>query len=150
MPRKIISKIRHHFHEVLKIKKSPHSIAMGFAIGTFIAILPTFGLGLILGLIVVLIYRNVSKIALVAAFIVWNPLILTPIYFFSYQVGDFIFGELPVVEYDIKFFERIYNLTRRVLVGNTIISALFSIMSYFLVKRLSAAYQKRKSQKGKK
>lgn len=41
-------KIMHHFHEALRIKKSPHSIALGFGIGTFIGILPTPGFGVLL------------------------------------------------------------------------------------------------------
>ena len=51
-------KIREHFSEVIKIKRSPHSIALGFAVGTFLAILPTPGFSILLGLLIVLIYQK--------------------------------------------------------------------------------------------
>ena len=38
----------HHAHKAIKQKASPHSIALGFAIGSFIAIFPTFFLGLLI------------------------------------------------------------------------------------------------------
>jgi hypothetical protein len=42
--KKYIKRIRKHFREVLKTKTGENSIALGFAIGTFIAILPTYDL----------------------------------------------------------------------------------------------------------
>ena len=43
MLKKILSKLKNHFKEVIKLKEDPKSIALGFGIGTFIAILPTLG-----------------------------------------------------------------------------------------------------------
>ena len=57
-------KFKKRLEEVLEIKTSPHSIAAGFAIGTFIAILPTFGLGLFIGIILLFIFKRISKISM--------------------------------------------------------------------------------------
>jgi len=48
--------------EFVGIKKSAHSIALGFAIGTFIGIMPTPGFGVLFALLVVLFYKEVNKI----------------------------------------------------------------------------------------
>lgn len=94
---------------------------MGFTIGTLIGILPTPSVGFLLGLLVILIFENVNKYSLFGALILWNLIILLPIYILSYEIGDFLFGELPVVEYDITIFDRIYYFSRSFLVGNLIV-----------------------------
>ena len=69
MVKKFKEKLKHHFQEVLKTKTSPHSIALGFAIGTLIDILPTLGFGFFLGLLVGLIFEKVNKYSLFGAII---------------------------------------------------------------------------------
>ena len=39
----IKDRIKHHFAEVIRLKTSGHAIALGFAVGSFISILPTPG-----------------------------------------------------------------------------------------------------------
>ncbi|MBA3064624.1 DUF2062 domain-containing protein, partial [Candidatus Woesearchaeota archaeon] len=73
MTKKIIKKIKEHLSEIIRIKTSPHSIALGFAIGTFIAILPTLGFTYLIAIIVMLVYAKESKIALFGALLLWNP-----------------------------------------------------------------------------
>jgi uncharacterized protein len=130
----IKAKVKHHFHEVIRIKKSPHSIVFGFAIGTLIAILPTPGLSIILGLVVISIFKNISKIALFGALLFWNPIVSAPLYILSYKIGGLLFGNLPVVEYEVSILDNAYNFTRRYLVGNFILAVSISIASYFLIR----------------
>jgi uncharacterized protein (DUF2062 family) len=128
------NKVRHHFEDVWKLKNTPHSIALGFAIGTFLAVLPTPGFSILLGFLVILIFERVNKFSLMAAMAFWNPIILIPVYSLSYLIGDFFFGQLPVVEIRIRLLEQAYNLTRRFLIGNVILAIIFSIASYFIIK----------------
>lgn len=51
MIKKWTTKIKEHFQEIIRTKPSPHAIALGFTIGTFISILPTPGLNFALGLL---------------------------------------------------------------------------------------------------
>lgn len=142
MKNNLIGRIKNHFREVIKIKKSPHSIALGFALGTFIAILPTFGLGLIIGLIIVLIFKKVNKLSLIAAFILWNPFVVIPIYLFSYRIGDALMSALPIIKLRFALFNNVYNLTLRLLVGNFIIAFTASVLSYFSIKYFAKAFKK--------
>ena len=93
--------LKHHFHEIVKIKKSPQEIALGFAIGSFIVLLPTPGFSILIGLLIMLLFTRINKFSLFAAMAVWNPLTLVPIYWLSYRIGDILFGALPVIKYDV-------------------------------------------------
>lgn len=133
--------IKQHFREVIRTKTSPNSIALGFAIGTFIAILPTPGISFILGFLVVILFSKVNKFSLFGAIILWNPLITAPINILSYKIGYFLLGDLPVVKYDFALFNHAYNFSRRFLLGNAILSVTISSGSYFLLKNVIKFYQ---------
>lgn len=128
-----VRKVKEHFKKVAEIKTSPNSIALGFAIGTFIAIFPTPGFSIILGLLLVLIFPKISKIAMISSFVVWNPIVLIPIFAWSYKLGDYIMGSVPVVEISIPFFQTAYNFSRRFLLGNIIIGSVASLSSYIFL-----------------
>lgn len=142
--KKLRDKLKAYLLDVLRIKTSPHSIALGFSIGTFIGILPTPGFGVLIGLLVILIDRRISKLALFGALAFWNPLTLTPLYFLSYRIGDALFGTSHVTRYRIVLLNQVYNFTRRYLVGNLILAILFSISTYFLVRMIAQNYQNSK------
>lgn len=143
MLKKFKEKLKHHIHEVIRTKKSPHSIALGFTIGTFISVLPTPGLNILLGLLIIFIFEKVNKYSLFASLFFWNTLTLWPLYILSFRIGDLIFGGLPVVKYNIEILNQIYNFSRRYLVGNFIVAVVISIASYFIVKKIVQLYRKR-------
>jgi len=136
MLKKIKEKLKHHFHEVARSRKSSHSVALGFAVGTFISILPTPGLNIILGLLAALIYEKINKYSLLISIFFWNTLTLTPIYILSFKIGDLLFGDLPAVEYGIPILNKIYNFTLRYLIGNFIMAVTVSASSYFIIKKI--------------
>ena len=127
----IWSRLKHHFHEVAKTPHSPHSIALGFAIGSFIALLPLPIIGIIIAIIIALVSTKINKFALFGAMIFWNPIMQIPIYFGSYAIGDFFFDAEPIIKFQFTFLNVVYNFSRRYLIGNFILSSLLSIVSYF-------------------
>ncbi len=144
MIRRFRSKLRKHFREVLKIKKTPQSIAMGFAIGTFLAILPTPGFSILLGFLLVLIFEKINKFSLIGAMAFWNPITLIPIYYISYHIGNFFMTDAPVVVYRFVLLNQLFRFTRRFLIGNLILAVFFSVLFYFIVFFLSKKYQEYK------
>ncbi|MFH1849696.1 MAG: DUF2062 domain-containing protein [archaeon] len=128
--------------EVAVIKSSPHSIALGFAVGTLIGILPTPGISFITGGIVILMFKSISKISLFAALVLFNPFVNIPFDIASYKLGNYIFQNAPVHEFTIPFLNTVYRFTRRYLVGNAIIAVLMSILSYFMVKKAVVRFKK--------
>ncbi len=143
MTKKIIKRLKEHFKEVLGIKTSPHSIALGFAIGTFIAILPTLGFTYLIAIIVMLAYAKESKIALFGALLLWNPFVLFPIYTLSYRLGDFILKGSPAI-YPLQGIEQFRYSTLKFLAGNFIIAVFFSVTSYFIIRKLVSYSRKTK------
>ena len=108
MKNNIINKIKKHLEEVIKIKTSPHSIALGFAIGTFIAISPTFGLGIFIGLFIIFIFKKISKISLLIALAIWNPLTLLAVHPINYKIGNFILSNAPVKTYSSEILNKLF------------------------------------------
>lgn len=143
MVKKYLTRLKKHFKEVLRIKTTPFEIALGFSLGTFIAIFPTFGFGPLIGLVLVLIFKRISKVAMFLSFAIWNPLSLVPIYILGYKIGNFFFSELPIKTFKFLFLDNLYIFTRRVLVGNTILAFVISILSYFIIYFSVNYYQKK-------
>ncbi len=135
--KKFCEKIKHHFYEILRIKTTPHEIALGFAIGTFIEILPAFfGIDYLLALLVILIYPKVSKISLFGAIIILNAIILYPIHVLNYYIGNLIFQGQSAVYFNITFWDNLFNVSRRFLVGSLITAPIISTITYFVIKKL--------------
>jgi uncharacterized protein len=141
--KKFKKKIKEHFLEVIRTKTSPHNIGLGFATGTFISILPTPGFNIILGLLVLLIFKKMNKFSLFAGILFWNPLTSIPIYYLSYQIGDFLFGSTSVVLYELNLLGQINLYARRFLIGNVILALLTATTSYFIIKWIFTWYYKK-------
>lgn len=108
-------------------------VAFSFALGTFLALLPTLGFAPFLGLLLLVLVPALHKPALLTAFVVWNPLVQIPLYTLSIAIGSALFSGMPIVSFDIAFLDHVYNLTRRVLVGNLIVTSTLSVVSYFTI-----------------
>ena len=126
-------KLSSYLSDVLSIKTSPNSVALGFAIGSFIAITPTPGFSVLIGLLIVFLFRNVSKLALFVALAVWNPISVIPLHMLSLHIGSILFGSFPVVEYKLSLLDQVFVFSRRYLIGNLMIALFVSIISYFVV-----------------
>jgi uncharacterized protein (DUF2062 family) len=78
-------------HKVLHVEDTPHRIALGLAIGTFVALTPTFGAQMVL--IVLLAWAcRANKIVGVPVAWITNPVTMGPIYYFNYRIGELILG----------------------------------------------------------
>lgn len=138
---KINRLFKKHMDEVMKTKTSPHSIALGFAIGVLIAILPTPGFSVLLGVLIVLIFKDISKYSLFIALAIFNPIFMIPFYILSYYIGNLLFSTEPVIVFNVVFWDAVYNYTRRYLVGNVIVAVVTSFVSYFVVKYVVKKYE---------
>lgn len=139
---RLVFKLKRHFLEVLRTKTSDHSVAMGFAIGSFVAILPTPGISILIGIAIVAIFKKINKYALFLAMIVWNIWTLAPIYWASYEIGQAIFGDTEVIVWEFEQLDQVFEYTRRFMVGNLFLSIPISVLSYFLVKMSIRKYKR--------
>lgn len=140
--KKSIRKMKKHFAKIMKLEDSPHSIAMGFAVGTLIAIAPTLGLDIFIALLVLFIFPSLNKISLFGGLLLWNPIFAAPILPLSYKIGDFLLGNISPSHFSISILNTIYNLSLKVIVGSYVSAIIFSILSYFAIRIIIHYYKK--------
>jgi len=141
---KLTEKLQTEWSKLLLGDFSPHSIALGLAIGTLVTLLPTFGFSALLALLLIFIFPNINRPAIFVSLIIWNPLVQIPIYAASFQLGSWLFAEAPLVKYDIEILNQLYSFTQRFLVAHLIIVAGITVVTY-IVARVAVTYQQAKS-----
>ena len=156
--------VRYQYLKLVRIDDAPGKVAMGMAVGVFLGVFPTFGLGAVLALILAVIFRFNKAAAVIGSFIM-NPL-TTPFFWSGSAIlGAMLVGgdwhrTLQAVEAFSKHFTFHDFLTRDLwrilvgaakkslyiyLIGNLIISLLFAVLAYFLTLKLTVAYRRRKT-----
>lgn len=86
---------RHILRTILMLDDTPHSIALGTAIGTFVGLTPTVGLQMVIVLVLDQAIRRFvrfNRVAALLAVYISNPLTIVPIYYLDYRVGTLFFG----------------------------------------------------------
>ncbi|MFH1650026.1 MAG: DUF2062 domain-containing protein [Candidatus Woesearchaeota archaeon] len=129
---------RTYFQELFAAHNSPQSLAWGAGIGTLIAVLPTPGIGILAGFLVLLLFPRLSKFSLFGAMALFNPFVLAPLYYASFQLGSSILNS-QVVE-KLSMLEYLTKYTGTFLLGNVIIAFGAAVIMYFVVFGLAKWY----------
>ncbi|MEO0964431.1 MAG: DUF2062 domain-containing protein [Planctomycetota bacterium] len=74
------------YRRIVTLRATPHQIAMGTAVGVFLAFTPTFGFQMVLALAVAFLFK-LSKPATIIPVWISNPLTIVPVYGATYAVG---------------------------------------------------------------
>ena len=119
---------------------TPHSIAMGFTLGTFIAILPTPGFGAFLALSLTLVFKVFNRLAVIVSITIWNPLLLFPLYYLCYLLGSVLLARPIDPQEVISLYEMLSEYTYAFLLGNIILAVLISAISYIGIYQLMTVY----------
>src|SRR5690606_26705234 len=101
--------IKRFLRLVLKPNVSAHAVALGTAIGVFLAFTPTVGLQMVLAAVIATAVRG-SRAAAVLPVWISNPLTFVPIYGCTYWVGRRFVGGPTTAE----FLGRLRSVLRRV------------------------------------
>ena len=131
---------------ILMLDDTPHSVALGTAIGMFIGMTPTVGTQMIIVLIVAFLTRSLfsfNKIAAVLTVYVTNPLTIIPIYWFNYKVGTWFIPSdvsyddfVAIVQFDshekwsARAMSLIADLGAPLLVGCLLVAIVSSVVTY--------------------
>ncbi len=127
---KLTRHLKQEWAKILLGDFTTHHMALGLAIGTIIALLPTFGFSALLALVVIFLFPHINRPTIFLALIIWNPIVQIPIYLFSFHLGSILFSGMPIVEYDFELLNQLYTFTRRFLVAHVLITLSLSIMTY--------------------
>ncbi len=144
---KIVDWLKSTAKKVIYLNDTPEKIALGFSLGVFLGIFPTFGLGGILALGLSSVLRLNYASTIMGSVMIMNP-VTTPMFWgLSALVGSLIFSKDSnlILEYikNKMLFKSLGEIAIIYLSGNLIISSLLSAVCYYLVKRLVITYRKR-------
>jgi len=130
-------RVEAYMRALTAVRTTDHQLALGFAIGAFISVLPTPGFNILLGFVVLAAYPRLNKLSLFGAMAILNPVVMVPFHWVSYKIGDALYGVAPAVEFDVVIVDQVYNFTRRYLVGNVVVALAVSMLSYPIVRGLA-------------
>ncbi|HEY4706857.1 MAG TPA: DUF2062 domain-containing protein [Thermodesulfobacteriota bacterium] len=136
--------------KILRIDDPPERIARGAAIGVAMGVLPTFGLGTILSLAGAFILKANKAAAVLGSFVV-NPLTAPFFWTLSAVVGSFImredYGSIYETARSEGFLSGAGWAYLVFLVGNGVVTAVFTAASYYLVKNAVIRHRIKKARR---
>ncbi len=137
---KIKQKFVEFVQKLASDNSTPASVALGFTLGSFIAILPTPGFGAFLALSLTLVFKNINRLAVIVSVTIWNPLLLVPLYYLSYLLGSVLLARPINLQEEISLYEMLSQYTNAFLAGNIILATVISLISYVGVFHLMTGY----------
>ncbi len=136
------TRIRTELRRAFDEDHTPRETASSFATGAFITMLPTLGVGLLVFLAIVYLFDSISKIALFASVIVFNPVVKWGVYVSSFTLGVLLLGPVEGVTMADVSIHAGSEIVVRLLVGNLILALIATAISYVVVYRLAARYER--------
>ena len=85
-------KLRDWFVHLLHLDEPPHRIALGVAIGVFIAFTPTIGLQMLLIFFLTSLFRANAAAGVPMAWLT-NPATIPPVFYWNYRIGCLLLGK---------------------------------------------------------
>ncbi|MEM4781317.1 MAG: DUF2062 domain-containing protein [Halalkalicoccus sp.] len=135
--------VREEFEALAAEDHPPGDIAGSFAIGVFITALPTLGTGLLLFVVLAALFERVSKLALFASLLVFNPVAKWGVYAASFWLGTLLLGPAPELADAEVSMAAGSEVVARLVVGNVLLAVVFTVVGYTLALRLVLAYRER-------
>jgi uncharacterized protein (DUF2062 family) len=149
MKLKLFRKLKYYSLKLLRIRKSDHTVAIGFIAGFFLCWFPTFGVGVLLSVGLTKLLRGNLVATLISSTL---GSLLWPLLFFlnyksgfiigsllhspSYQLEDALEEPIPDPDYSeaADHFNSISDIGLSFLTGSIINSIFFSVIGYFIVR----------------
>ncbi len=155
--------------KILHVSDTPKRIAMGGAIGMFVAWSPLFGLHLLIALLIALVMRANKIVALVVVWVA-NPLTMVPVLYGDYRVGLMItklFGSENTAEnsqvkegfakiraeglgsiFSAEFWQKSWEMfcgnVTEVIIGSVVMGLLAAAVTYWMMYHAIVWHRKKK------
>lgn len=144
---------RYNYLRLVRVGGNPVHIALGFALGVFLGVFPTFGIGIPLSLLFASLLRW-NRVSAVLGSLVMNPLTTPFFWTLSGAVGAAIFrADASRLLASVQNGERLRGLTLGAgiyLAGNTIVALVTATIAYFLALRAVLLYRKKRRERRQK
>jgi uncharacterized protein (DUF2062 family) len=145
---KLREKIGNWIQRFKELHGDPHYIAMGMAIGIFVALTPTIPFQTIIAVGLAFVLKG-SKAAAALATWICNPLTIPILYYASYKTGELLFGtSIPddVAGGNITEILKLgLDVALALIGGGVIIGVLPGIAAYLITRRIVLKFRARKS-----
>jgi uncharacterized protein (DUF2062 family) len=122
---------------------TPGEVAFSFSLGVFITMLPTLGVGVLAFFILAALFDRLSKIAMFASVLVFNPVVKWGVYGASYSLGTFMLGPAPGVSFDGVSLSAGPDILVRLWTGNLILAVIAASAGYVVGLRLINEFRRR-------
>ena len=141
---------RYIYLRLVRVGGDPVHAALGFALGVFLGVFPTFGLGIPLALLLASLFRW-NRVAATLGSLVMNPLTTPFFWSLSGTVGAAIFHtDAKKVLHSVRNGESFHSLTAAAgiyLAGNLVVALVFSVGAYFVALRAVTLYRRKKRER---
>jgi len=144
-------------YRVFSLDDTPHRLALGVAIGIFVAWTPTIGIQMVLTVGLCWLF-GANKLVGVPMAWLSNPATIIPVYGPNYLIGCWILGRKPdgwhnvveAIHFQGDFYDRIlewFYVTRSIFwelwIGSLVVGLILGVMSYFTIYRMIVVYRTR-------
>lgn len=151
-----MSRLRQLGQTLLQVEDTPHRTALAFGAGVFIAFSPLLGIHWLLALGTAFAFR-LNKVAVLLGAYVNNPWTLAPMFLAGTALGCALLGVSPEGLSSIdwhasgrEFYRGLFEHLRPYLwpfvIGNTVLGIVSGACSYWLLRRVLEARQRRAEQ----
>jgi uncharacterized protein (DUF2062 family) len=145
---KFRKKIRNWFNRIKKLHGDPHYIALGMAIGFFVAMTPTIPFQTVIAVSFAFILRG-SKAAAALATWISNPLTMPMLYYASYKTGGLLFGISIPDEFAggniTEILKLGFDVAMALIGGGVVIGILPGIAAYFITRKIISKLRSRQN-----
>ena len=148
MPKKSFKDILAALVRVLKEHDNPHEIALGVAIGSFIGILPVYGLHTVLCVIALFLIPRANKLAIILGTNVSLPPTVATITWTAYDIGRILLTSkhYPPLSWeylrDFKV-ERLSEFYYPLFIGSVILGLLVAVILYLITWAIANQFRKK-------
>ncbi|OGX15766.1 MAG: hypothetical protein A2166_03310 [Omnitrophica WOR_2 bacterium RBG_13_41_10] len=150
MPKKSIKEIIAVLVRVLKAHHAPHEIALGVAIGSFIAILPLYGFHTVLCVIAAILIPRANKLAILLGTNVSLPPTVVTITWTAYDIGRLLLADKnypPLSREYIRNFKisRAGEFYYPLFIGSVVLGLLCAAVFYLITLAIAKHFKKKAS-----
>lgn len=138
------------YKKIKSIQGDPHYVALGMAVGVFVAVTPTIPFHTIIALAMAFALKASKPAAVIG---VWfsNPITIPPFYYGSYKLGMLMLGRSddpdPSVLTLMELFKQGVDITIAMIVGGVVLGIVPAIGAYFVTRNFFRKLRARRAAK---
>lgn len=138
-----VARVRRAVRASLTEDYTPHQVASSFAIGTFICMLPTLGVGLAVFFVLSFVFRWMNKLALFASAAIFNPIVKTGVWVISLAIGFIVLGSVEGFAIgDVPTLQDGSAIVIRLVFGSFVLAVPTAILAYVGMYRVVVLYER--------